>query len=95
MTTWRYAVTRRYVEGATDDLSGHVYEIREVYTDQDGKLSWTKDPIDPFGETLKEIQECLARMSSASLGHVLDLTTDPPQRVDPITIRRRDRHADA
>lgn len=91
MTTWRYAVTRSYVEGATEELSGYAYEIREVYTDDDGKLSWTKDPIDPFGETLKEIREVLILMSSATSDNVLDLTVDPPQWVDPITIIRKDR----
>lgn len=91
MTTWRYAVTRQFAEGATEELSGYVYEIREVYTDYDGKLSWTTDPMDPYGETLKEIQECLIRMSSAAFGNVLDLTVDPPVWVDPITVRRMDR----
>lgn len=85
-TTWRYAVTR------SRNDEGFYYEIREVYTDADDEISgYTADPINPFGETLKEIQESLTRMATASLGPVLDLTVDPPQWVDPITIRRRDR----
>lgn len=85
MSAWRYAVTRSRNE------EGFYYEIREVYTDEDGKLSWTEDAVAPYGETLKEIQEALTRMASDALGNVLDLTTDPPEWVDPITIRRRDR----
>lgn len=94
-TTWTYAVTRSFFQGATEELSGYAYEIREVYTDDEtGEISWTEKPIAPFSETVTGLQDSLSRMTSRSFGNVLDLTVEPYQWISPIEARRKDRKSD-
>lgn len=69
--TWRYCVTLTRTE-AED-----TYEIRELYIDGDGALSWTEGPSSPTGVTWLELAEDSAHMDQAiSSGQVLDIT-DP------------------
>lgn len=82
MATWRYCVTR-------DERDGEIeYAIRELYTGEDGGLSWTADEVGPRGETAQELADDLARMSAASSRPVLDLTLNPPALISPIGIDR-------
>ena len=82
--TWRYCITRERL----DDGSIH-YALREVYTDDDGSLSWTANPITASGETWQEIANDLGYMSNAAGMDVLDLTLDPPAFVvSPVGIDR-------
>lgn len=74
-TTWRYCITREAAEG------GIQYAVREVYTDDNGALSWSADPVAPHGETWLEIADDLAKMVAAINGRLLDLTLDPPALV--------------
>lgn len=73
--TWRYRVTR----GTThhfDGTTGDFYAIREVYTDQDGGLSWTADGARPSGATLGELRIDFQAMQRAFDEPVLDLRDD-------------------
>lgn len=61
MTTWNYRVIRR--DG--NDHSGSVscYGIHEVYYDDTGGVTmYTKDPMDPFGESVEELRKNLEDM---------------------------------
>lgn len=81
--TWRYCISRERVDGEDED----VYEIRELYTSDDGELSWTKDAIGPCGSSFAEIVEDLAHMTEAAKREVLDLTLDPPRLVEMSELR--------
>jgi hypothetical protein len=69
--TWRYCVTLT----RTEDVES--YEIRELYTDEAGSLSWTERPVGPEGSTWLELSDDMAHISEATLSlRVLDIT-DP------------------
>lgn len=73
-TTWRYAFAR---EPTTE---GVWWSVREVYTDDEGRLSWT-EAIAPGGDTVRELLNDLVLMDLA-LGHaILDLTLSEPKLV--------------
>lgn len=69
--TWRYVAAVERFEGED------VWTFRELYTDSDGNVSWSKDPIAPRGSTWWELQEDLTKMGQAG-PQVLDLSADPP-----------------
>lgn len=81
--TWRYAMTREF-----DELGDDLFTIREVYTGENGSLSWTENAISARGEKWMECVNDLAMMGRAVGGPILDLTLDPPAFVDPRTMRR-------
>jgi hypothetical protein len=70
--TWRYCITR------TTTPDGYWHEIREVYFDGDGGLSWTQDEVAASGETLDEVKWDLEHMAEALQLPVLDITAVPP-----------------
>jgi len=80
-TTWRYCMTRDLVDGE------YVFEVREVYTDPDGALSWTEKPASPNGSSWVDCANDIALMSRAVNGRVLDLTLVPPALIDPRDLR--------
>lgn len=80
-TTWRYCMTRDLVDGEC------VFEVREVYTGSDGRLSWTADPVYPNGSSWRDCANDIALMSRAVNGRVLDLTLVPPALIDPRDLR--------
>jgi hypothetical protein len=77
MTSWRYIPTREVSHGE------EVWFVREIYTDPDGSLSWTKDPVLPFGTSLASLKRDLAMMAAdLERGDFLDMTLDPPRLVE-------------
>jgi hypothetical protein len=56
---WHYGILRKTVR--VKNKTQHYYQIHEIYDDK-GKLSWTKDPITPTGEDIKDIRMVLAMM---------------------------------
>jgi hypothetical protein len=69
--SWRYCVTLTRTEGEES------YEVRELYTDEVGALSWTERPVGPGGSTWLELSDDMSRISEATLSlRVLDIT-DP------------------
>ena len=71
MSHWNYRMTRETLEGGE-----HLYSIREVYYDEDGKPNgWTKDPIAASGESAIEAFDELSRMTGCIAAGVLDLET--------------------
>lgn len=80
-TTWRYAMTRE-----TDEDGEHFFTIREVYTSDDGTLSWTAIGVAARGDTWSECGDDLAKMGRAIGSPVLDISVDPPQWLDPRTL---------
>lgn len=49
--TWNHRVIHR--KRNNEDT----YCIHEVFYDEDGSISWTEEPVTPFGETLKELKQ--------------------------------------
>lgn len=76
MTTWRYALTKESVDW---------YAIREIYIDDNGGLSWTKDAIDVTGNTPAEIAETLKLMAECVQKPILDLTATPVAFVEDLS----------
>lgn len=77
MTSWRYIPTRDVSDGE------EIWFIREVYTDADGSLSWTVDPVLPFGNSLASLKRDLAMMAAdLERGDFLDMTLTPPRLVE-------------
>lgn len=66
--TWRYCIIRK-----TTKIKGktyHYYDIHEVYTDEDGSISWTEEPVTANGfEEIKHMQSALITMLKDSLEH--------------------------
>lgn len=76
MSTWNYRVTM--TRGVDED----VYQIREVYYDDDGQpSSWSTDPITPLGESWQELAEDLVKMQRAVSVPALDLTGEKPREM--------------
>jgi hypothetical protein len=82
MGSWNYRVTREQVTNP-DGTTAHLYALREVYYDDDGKLNaWDKEPSTFVGDTPGEVIESLIRASGAwPSGGVLDLDTRETVRV--------------
>lgn len=78
MTTWRYAATR-----VSDPRTGEeTWEIRELYTEDDNKFSYTTSAVAAAGDSFEELQRDLDRMrGDARLPH-LDLTGDTARLVE-------------
>ena len=59
--TWHYQVIRK-----TRKHKGkmyHYYDVHEVFTDEDGSVSWTEEPVDCNNlESIKDVQRCLVTM---------------------------------
>jgi hypothetical protein len=54
MSCWNYRVIRKS-HSDTDVVS---YQIHEVYYKEDGSIDgWTKEPVEPHGETVEELRE--------------------------------------
>lgn len=71
MSGWNYRITRE-----TFPDGEHMFAIREVYYDDDGKPNgWTKEPIAAVGDTAIEVLDTLGRMSGCGAAGVLDLDT--------------------
>jgi hypothetical protein len=66
--SWNHRVMRQHFD------SGEVhYGIREVFYDEDGTVKgWTAEPVDPHGESVDGLRECLQRMLAALDKPVLD-----------------------
>ncbi len=66
--TWNYRVIKQvHPTGAT-------YEIYEVYYDEQGDIKFlTKDPINPHGETIAELENDLKHMQQALALPILDM----------------------
>ena len=76
MGSWNYRVTREQVTNP-DGTTAHLYALREVHYDTEGKpVGWTAEPVTFEGDTPGEVVESLIRASGAWWsGGVLDLDT--------------------
>lgn len=83
-TTWRYAMTRE-----TDKDGEHFFTIREVYTSDDGALSWTAIGVAAGGHTWADCADDLAVMGRAIGSPILDITADPPRWLSPRDVVER------
>ncbi len=64
--SWDHRVIRK------SDLTEVSYEIYEVYYENDGIMAWTKEAVQPFGETLEELQADIRSFLKASGKPVLE-----------------------
>ncbi len=73
--SWDYRVMRKKNKDGT-----FIYGIHEVYWDKrHSKVrSWTKDPMDPHGETLQELKDDFEFMGLALGDPILDYKTGKP-----------------
>lgn len=72
---WRYVSTKRL-----DSTTGaEQWEIRELYTEEDGRFSYTENPISPFGESREELERDVTRMAEDLQLDYLDLTGKDPE----------------
>ena len=74
--TWNYRVVRRKQESGVEEWS-YAFGIHEAYYDK-GKSkphSVTQESIEPFGETLEELQRDFLMMADALTRPVLDYET--------------------
>lgn len=68
MSTWNYRVIRR--EHKTGDAT---FQIHEVYYDESGNIDgWTKEAVEPSGETIGELREDIRYFHSAFRKEVLE-----------------------
>ena len=65
--SWRYRVIRR-----VEPLGEESYGIHEVFNIDSPLDSWTVDPMDPHGETLRELQKDLKMMDLAFYEPILE-----------------------
>ena len=56
----------------------YLFGIHEVYTDEDGKVSWTEDPVSVVGDTPNDLKSTLELMSKALKKPILDFDTGKP-----------------
>lgn len=79
MTTWRYVASRVRDQASHEES----WEIRELYLEDDGRFSFTEQPIAPAGNTLEELRSDIGMMrrDSQQQPH-LDLTGDEPRLVE-------------
>ena len=72
MGTWSYRVIRKKHE--TGDTT---FQIHEVFQDGSGKINgWTKNPVEPSGESLAELREDVRHFQSAFRKDVLEETQE-------------------
>jgi len=68
--SWNYRVFRHKSTCGTDYQS---FTIHECYYDSKGVPNgWTKDPIEPFGNTLEELENCCKMILKAFKEPVLE-----------------------
>ena len=82
MSHWNYRMTREQV-ALPDGSSEHLYAVREVHYDDDGKPSgWAAEPATFAGDCPGEVVEALLMAQKAwPSGLVLDLDTRETVRV--------------
>lgn len=78
---WNYRVLKKHYK----DLQGGdqtYYEIHEVYYSRNDKpVLWTKDAINPFGETLRDLRGSMNLMRQAFKKPVLELRGKKRERL--------------
>lgn len=68
--TWRYQLTKEKIDG--DER----FAVREIYFDDDGGVSWTREPIQIVGDSERAITETLIRIrTDVKRGGVLDISS--------------------
>ncbi|WP_285644998.1 hypothetical protein [Pseudomonas sp. NBRC 100443] len=68
MTYWNYRVLMRH-----DTIEGEIYEIHEVYYDENGDISmWTEHPAELSEGSVEDLRD--------TLKHMLDALRKPPLR---------------
>lgn len=75
--TWRYVASRSR-DAATGEI---LWEVRELYSTQDGGFGSTEDAISAAGETLEELRRDLANMLKDTERPIQDLTVDPARLI--------------
>jgi hypothetical protein len=68
--TWNHRVTKQVRATHTE------YGISEVYYDKKGKIIGWTDPVQPYGESRKELRKELKHMLKAFKHPVLDITDE-------------------
>ena len=59
--TWNYRIIHKNIPFIMGDRGS--YQIHEVYYKKNGKIyAYTQNPVGPFGESKKELIECLKMM---------------------------------
>lgn len=76
IVSWRYVISREIHNGE------QIFAVRELYTDEKGGLSWTKDPIALIENSFHELAQVHAKVLEAMFEPILDLTHEPPHLVD-------------
>ena len=70
---WNHRVIKRYYK-KSDTVA---YQIHEVYYEDDGAIkSWTDSPVEPFGETVEELQGDIRYFAEAFQKPVLEEQDD-------------------
>ncbi len=78
MNSWRYVASR-----VRDATSGEeMWEIRELYLEEDGRFSYTANAVAPAGNSISELQRDLDNMLNDSRLPYLDLTGGTPLLVE-------------
>ncbi|WP_144008510.1 hypothetical protein [Enemella evansiae] len=78
MSSWRYVATK--VRDA--DAGIESWEVRELYSEEGGRFSYTAGPTSPVGDDLAELIRDLTNMAADARLPWLDLTGDEPHLVD-------------
>ena len=76
--TWRYIVS---VDRNPDGTE--TWGIRELHDLGDGKLAWSEDFIEPYGETREELGESVRLMYGVIHDEYFDTSLDPPALAKP------------
>jgi len=69
MTHWNYRVVRHCEQGEP------YYVIHEAYYEEDGSISLTECPIEPWGENLEDLKSAVVLMATAFTKAVIDYET--------------------
>lgn len=78
--TWNHRVVRRTQPAAIPGLDREVtFAIHEIYYDNDGSMSCTKEPVVPMGESLADLADNLKHFVAALNKPVLDYDKDFPE----------------
>jgi hypothetical protein len=89
LTTWNYRIVRDVHKVGDEEHASCT--IREVYYDEDGKItSWTKEPCYPAGETWEECFDNHAIMGRALGTAIVDVSSGEAVEV-PLRVARRKR----
>lgn len=70
--TFRVAITREHTDDGED-----FFTVREVYTGEDGKLSWTEEAVPVVADSWQELVTEIVRFGEALDLPILDLTVEP------------------